>query len=60
MKKLNNLFTLLSALLLLGACEKDGDTYFLQPGRERIDSFCQFCRTDKGDSQVLCFVACLD
>ena len=24
MKKLNNLFTLLSALLLLGACEKDG------------------------------------
>lgn len=51
MKKLNNLFTLLSALLLLGACEKDGDTYFLsQPGRERIDSFCQFCRTDKGDS----------
>ena len=34
MKKLNNLFTLLSALLLLGACEKDGDTYFLSSPEE--------------------------
>ncbi len=33
-KKLNNLFTLLSALLLLGACEKDGDTYFLSSPEE--------------------------
>lgn len=29
MKKLNNLFTSLSVLLLLGAREKDGGTYFL-------------------------------
>ena len=38
MKKLNNLFTLLSALLLLGACEKDGDTYFLSSPEE--NEFC--------------------
>lgn len=51
MKKLNNLFTLLSALLLLGACEKDGDTYFLSsPEENELIASCQFCRTDKGDS----------
>lgn len=34
MKILNNLFTLLSLLLLLGACEKDGDKFFLSSPEE--------------------------
>lgn len=34
MKKLYSLFTLLSALLLLGACEKDGDKFFLSSPEE--------------------------
>lgn len=34
MKKLYSLFTLLSALLFLGACEKDGDKFFLSSPEE--------------------------
>ena len=34
MKNINNLLTLLTILLILGACEKDGDTFFLSSPKE--------------------------
>ena len=34
MKKINTLLALLSALLLLGACEKDGEKFYLSSPEE--------------------------
>lgn len=34
MKRINNLLIIFSALLLLGACENDGDKYFLSTPTE--------------------------